>query len=338
MRPNARGAYAVADPYPVKFDSIFKLKVWGGCNLHRIFGKSLPSGDPIGESWELADLEQDQSKAAIGPARGQPLGALLRQWGPRLLGKAQPFEGRFPLLVKFLDAEDDLSVQVHPDEAMASRLGGHVRAKNEAWYIIEARGDAAIYRGLNDGVDRRRFQQAIEQNQVPDTLRRIPVKAGDCYYLPSGTLHALGKGVVAAEVQTPSDTTYRVHDWGHDGRPLHVAEALECIAFGRAEREPKRSHVADVWRTVTHLVACKSFVIHKVRTVEGVVQPIVDGTMMVWIVLSGRGRLTRTSDGLEVPFAPGDVVLLPAATEQIHVATESDCEWLEVIVPSGAGV
>ncbi len=328
----------MVNPYPVKFDSIFKLKVWGGRNLQRIFGKSLPPGDPIGESWELADLKQDQSKAAIGPARGQPLAALLRQWGPRLLGDAQPFEGRFPLLVKFLDAEDDLSVQVHPDKAMASRSAGDVRVKNEAGYIIEARGDAAIYRGLKDGVDRRRFERAVERNQVPDTLRRIPVKAGDCYYLSSGTLHALGKGVVVAEVQTPSDTTYRVHDWSHDGRQLHVAEALECIAFGRTEGNPKRSHVADVWRTVTHLVACQSFVMQKVRTVEGVVQPIADGTMMVWIVLSGRGRLTQRSDGLEVAFAPGDVVLVPAATEKAHVTTDSDCEWLEVTVPSGAGV
>jgi mannose-6-phosphate isomerase len=283
-------------------------------------------------------LEKDQSKAVIGPARGQELGGLLRQWGARLLGNAQPFEGHFPLLIKFLDAEKDLSVQVHPDKAIASRSAGDVRVKNEAWYIIETRGDAAIYHGLKDGVDRRRFEQAVEQNQVPEMLRRIPVKAGDCYYLPGGTLHALGKGVVAAEVQTPSDTTYRVHDWDHNGRQLHIAEALECIAFGRAEARPKRSHVADVWRTVTHLVACESFAVHKVRTVEGVVQPIADGTMMVWIVLSGKGRLTRTSDRLEVAFVPGDVVLLPAAAEQVHVATESDCEWLEVTVPSGAGV
>jgi len=325
------------DPYPVKFDPIFKPKVWGGRNLHRIFGKALPPDEPIGESWELADLEKDQSTAAIGPARGQRLAALLRQWGPRLLGDAERFEGRFPLLIKFLDAEDDLSVQVHPDEAVARRLGGNVRVKHEAWYIVEARGDAAIYRGLKDGVDRRQFELAIEQDQVADTLRRIPVKAGECYYLPSGTLHALGKGVVVAEVQTPSDITYRVYDWGRKGRELHVAEALECIAFDRTERRQKRSHVADAWRTVTQLVACESFVLQKVRTVEGVVQPIADGTMMVWIVLAGRGRLRQTSDGLEVPFAPGEVVLLPAATRQVHVTTESDCEWLEVTVPSRSG-
>ena len=328
----------MADPYPVKFDPIFKPKVWGGRNLQRIFGKSLPSDEAIGESWELADLEEDQSKAAMGPARGQGLGAMLGHWGVRLLGKTEPFEGRFPLLSKFLDAEQDLSVQVHPDKAMASRLGGNVRVKHEAWYIIEARGDAAIYRGLKDGVDQQRFEQAVEQDRVAETLRRIPVKAGECYYLPSGTLHALGKGVVVAEVQTPSDITYRVYDWGRQGRQLHITEALECIAFDRTERQQKRSHVADVWRTATQLMACESFVMHKVRTVEGVVQPIADGTMMVWIVLSGRGRLTQTSDGLAVPFAPGDVVLLPAAMKQVQVETESDCEWVEVTVPSGSGV
>ena len=191
------------------------------------------------------------------------------------------FQGSFPLLIKFLDARQDLSVQVHPDRAMAERLGSGVRVKHEAWYVLETEGDAAIYKGLKAGVSRSDFSAAIESGTCDELLRRIRVKPGDCHYLPSGTVHALGAGVLVAEIQTPSDVTYRVFDWNRvdpaSGRPreLHVEQALECINFGPVdESAQKRSHLASHWTTVTRLVTCESFIIEKVRMVAGLEQRI----------------------------------------------------------------
>ena len=198
------------NPCPLIFEPLFKPKIWGGRRLEELLDKPLPVDERIGESWELADLEDNQTAVSAGPARGKALGQLVKEWGGDLLGRASLFDGRFPLLIKYLDARENLSVQVHPNQAMADRLGGAVRIKNEYWYVIAADPGACIYRGLVDGVDRAAFERAIRDGTVETLLRRIPVRAGDGYYLPSGTIHALGAGVVAAEVETPSSEERRV--------------------------------------------------------------------------------------------------------------------------------
>lgn len=328
------------DVYPLIFEPIFKQRIWGGRNLETCVGKTLPVGASIGESWEIADLEDDQSVVRDGPARGQTLGALVNDWGTDLFGRAPLFESRFPLLIKFLDATDTLSVQVHPDEAMAARLGGRVRIKNEAWYIIEAEDDGCIYRGVREGVDARALRQAIDDGTVESLLIRIPVRKGHCYYLPSGTIHALGKGVTVAEVQTPSDITYRVFDWnrvdGSTGSPreLHIDLAMECISFNTGSIEEERvQHLAGMWTAITSLVRCPSFVIERVRMAEGVEQPIPHKEMVIWIVLEGRGHVTHDGSTDPVAFQRGDTVLLPAGLKSPHVLAEESCMWLEVTVP-----
>lgn len=325
--------------YPLKFAPLAKRRLWGGRRLEALFGKPLPPNEPIGETWELADLEADQSVVAVGPAKGKTLRQLVEEWGTDLLGRAELIAGRFPLLIKFLDARETLSVQVHPDAAMAARLGGSVRVKHEAWYVIDAEPGACIYRGLTDGVDRDALAGAIRDGTVERVLRKLPVKSGQCYYLPSGTLHALGAGVVVTEVQTPSDVTYRVFDWNRvdpaTGRPreLHVEEALQCVHFDEPhEPTQKRAHVVSVWTTVTRLADCPSFIIEKVRMVEGLDQEIPYAEPVVWIVLEGSGTITAKS-APAVPFAPGDVVLLPASLKEGRVQTRTDCVWLEVTVP-----
>jgi mannose-6-phosphate isomerase len=328
------------DVYPLIFQPIFKPKIWGGRRLERLLGKRLPEGEPIGESWEIADLENDQSVVTVGPARGKTLGNLVKEWGADLLGGAKLFDGRFPLLIKFLDANNTLSVQVHPDEAAARRLGGHVRIKNEAWYVIDADPGGFIYRGLGEGVDAEALRRAIDRQEVESTLNRIPVKKGQCYYLPSGTIHALGTGVLVAEVQTPSDVTYRVYDWNRidpstgSPRELHVEQALECIRYDTGPiADQKREHTASVWTTVSSLVRCESFTIERVRMIEGVEQPIPYQEMVIWMVLEGRGGLL--CDGLSEPldFSVGNTVLLPAGIKNGRVRIHEDSMWLEVTVP-----
>ncbi|MGB0714326.1 MAG: type I phosphomannose isomerase catalytic subunit [Phycisphaerae bacterium] len=328
------------DVYPLLFEPLYKPKIWGGRRIETAFGRLLPGDEPIGESWEIADLEDDQSVVCAGPAKGVPLGELVKTWGADLLGRATLFEGRFPLLIKLLDANDTLSVQVHPDEAMAKRLGGRVRVKNEAWYIVDAEPGGFIYRGLKPGVDRAALRAAIDDGTVESCLQHIPVRKGHCYYLPSGTLHALGKGVLVAEVQTPSDITYRVHDFNRvdsktgEPRQLHIEEAMECISFdsGPIVGEEKQ-HVASVWTAVTSLVRCDSFVIERVRMVEGVEQPFDYGQMVIWIVLEGKGSI-RAKGVAPIEFHAGQTLLLPSALKEGQVKIEEASMWLEVTLPT----
>lgn len=339
-RISAGRYHAAMDVYPLIFEPILKPKIWGGRNLETLTGKRLPDGAKIGESWEVADLEDDQSVVARGPARGRTLGELTREWGAGLIGNAPLFEGRFPLLIKFLDAQETLSVQVHPDEAMARRLGGRVRVKNEAWYVIDALPEGFIYRGVRKGADAEALRRAIDEQRVETVLNRVAVRPGHCYYLPSGTIHALGAGVVVAEVQTPSDTTYRVYDWGRidpstgRSRDLHLEEALRCISYDTEPIEGERAeHVGGVWTAVTRLVRCASFVIERVRMAEGVEQTIPHQELVIWIVLEGRGAIAYEAPGSPVTFRLGDTVVIPAGLRNGRVQTHGDCLWLEVTIP-----
>ncbi len=327
--------------HPLIFEPIFKRRIWGGQSLRRVLGKAIPPDQPIGESWELADLPEAASVVAGGPLAGRDLPGLVADWGPRMMGRASLFDGSFPLLIKFLDAREDLSVQVHPDRAMAERLGGGVRVKHEAWYVLHTAGDAAIYKGVRPGVTAQSFAAAVADGSCAELLNRIPVRVGDCHYLPSGTVHALGAGVLVAEVQTPSDVTYRVFDWNRvdpdSGQPraLHVAEALQCIYFGPYDGgAQQRSHVGSYWTTVTRLVSCESFTIEKVRMVAGLEQRIPYAEPVVWIVLQGSGRIAYGGGGDTLAFRPGDTVLLPADLQEARVLLDDDGVWLEVTLPA----
>jgi mannose-6-phosphate isomerase len=222
------------ESYPYKFVPIYKEKIWGGRNLQRLFGRLLPPGESIGESWELADLVEGVSQVANGPAAGTTLTDLTSRLGPRLLGGSRPMpDGRFPLLLKLLDANDILSLQVHPDADAVQAIGGDAAAKTECWYVVESR-DGMIYKGVLPGVTAEQFRGAIESGTVEQCVKTYGVAAGDFHYLPSGTVHALGAGVVVAEVQTPSDITCRVTDWGR-GREIHVERSMQCIHFAEAD-------------------------------------------------------------------------------------------------------
>jgi mannose-6-phosphate isomerase len=335
--------------YPLKFVPIYKQKVWGGRTLAGL-GRQLPGNDatPIGESWELVDLGQtsvsggggaaERSVVSNGPLAGQTLHQIIERFGERLLGRLRLTpSGDFPILIKFLDACQNLSVQVHPSPAYA-QAHPEAHLKSEAWYILDAKPGAAIYKGVRAGVTAEQFRAALTTGSgqaVEDLMIRIPVKVGDCHYLPSGTCHALGAGVLVAEVQTPSDTTFRVYDWGRKGRDLHVEQAMACIEFGPADTRQyeKRTHIAGVWTTVSRLCACEFFRIEKVRMSEGYQQEIPYDQLTVWMVLAGKGVLTPSPQAPPVPFARGDTLLVPAHQDNAKVALEEDTTWLEITFP-----
>jgi mannose-6-phosphate isomerase len=220
--------------YPLTFQPIFKERVWGGRHLEQLYHKALPPGKPIGESWEICDRPGDVSVITNGPHAGKDLRWLMENRTDELLGAALAPGDRFPLLIKILDAQDKLSLQVHPPAEIAASLGGE--PKTEMWYFAQAEPWSEVYAGLRPGVNRAEFEQKLSAGTVADCFHRLPVRPGHALFLPSGRVHALGAGLVLFEVQQNSDTTYRVFDWnrtGLDGKPraLHPAEALASIDF-----------------------------------------------------------------------------------------------------------
>ena len=325
---------------PLKFAPRLVEKMWGGRKLGTLLGKSQPPGVPVGESWELYDfppgvvggsVDWVSSVVAGGDHDGRTLHDLMTSDGAALLGDAKPVETphgpQFPLLVKFLDAEQDLSVQVHPDEAYAAaNPGAHL--KNEAWHVLAVEENARLLRGTTPGTTRGVFEQALKSGTVERHLRSIPGRVGDTFYLPSGTVHALGAGLLVAEVQTPSDTTYRVHDFDRvdpstgEKRALHVDRAMACIDFDAPS--PAGPDAMPV--------EAPQFTMAERRATTGTPESI-DAGLAVLIVLDGSGTLE--ADGASVGFGRGDTVLLPASAGIASLSPSADCRWLHLTLPTG---
>lgn len=334
-------------PYPLMFEPILKEKVWGGRRL-ALLGRELPEGAKVGESWEIADLGstsasgggggEARSVIANGEMRGLTLADAIRAWGANLMGSVRlSVEGGFPLLVKYLDAGENLSVQVHPSAAYAARHpGSHL--KTESWYVVDAAPGAVIYKGMKPGVTREGFASRLASGALVDDLVAVPVQRGDVHHLPSGTVHALGAGVMVAEVQTPSDTTFRVYDWGRTGRELHVEAALECIDFsGRGPAGAVRSDGS----ARCGLGSTPFYALSEVRLLGGdemVLDTPEDGPI-VWMVLEGEGRLECTGDAFApLELARGATVLLPATLATGRITIDRDMRVLEARLGGNAGV
>lgn len=219
--------------YPMLLDPTLHLKVWGGRRLETVMHKPLPTNEPYGEAWEM----HDTSRVVNGALAGRTLGELLPMFGADLIGtQSDPAQG-MPLLVKLLDATDWLSVQVHPDDAQAAQLEGEPRGKTEAWYVVAAEPGSRLVIGVRTDATREEVAQAIRDNRLEDLLVYAEVQAGDVLFIPAGTIHALGPGILVYEIQQSSDTTYRLYDWGRmglDGKPreLHVEKSLAVSRLG----------------------------------------------------------------------------------------------------------
>jgi mannose-6-phosphate isomerase len=322
--------------YPYKFTPVLVERVWGGNALER-YGKSVPPGKRIGESWEISDRDEVQSVIANGPDKGQTLRQQIEAHGVELLGtncsgtgvspvSAKDTAGRpapsarFPILVKLLDARERLSLQVHPPAAIAAKLKGE--PKTEMWYVLEADQDAHLIAGMHRGVSAADFMRSLESTKgskpIADCVHRFPVLPGDVFFVPSGRMHAIDAGIVLVEIQQNSDTTYRVYDWGRvglDGKPreLHVRESLVCINF--QDIEPKkqrptveRKGVNGLWR----LVECEYFHVHRLDLANAWPDRCDGSTFHILTCISGALGLL-TPDGKEDRLNVGEFILLPAA-------------------------
>jgi mannose-6-phosphate isomerase len=318
--------------YPITFHPSFKERVWGGRELERLYRKPLPLGVPIGESWEVSDRPGDVSVIANGPLAGKDLRWLMEHHAAELLGGAAPHDGRFPLLIKILDAQEKLSLQVHPPPAKAAELGGE--PKTEMWFIAKAAPGAELYVGLKRGVTRAEFECKIRSGAVAECFHRVAVCSGDAMFLPSGRVHALGAGLVIFEIQQNSDTTYRVFDWnrvGLDGKPrdLHVSQSLASIDFD--DFEP--SLLPAAWKA-NDAGKVRSLVRHSLFNVEahevgaGASAALAPGRLQIIGLLEGQAKLC--GGGVTLDLAPGQFSLVPASLANAVLKAETRVAFLRV--------
>ncbi|MGA3163298.1 MAG: type I phosphomannose isomerase catalytic subunit [Verrucomicrobiota bacterium] len=319
--------------YPLTFHPIFKERVWGGREIERLYGKKLPPGASIGESWEISDRPGNASVIANGSLAGKNLRWLMENHRVELLGDAKPAnENRFPLLCKILDAREKLSLQVHPPAHKAVEPGG--APKTEMWFIADAAPGAELFVGLKRGVTRAEFEKKISDGSVADCFYRIPVRAGDALFLPSGRVHAIGAGLVIFEIQQNSDTTYRVFDWnrvGLDGRPreLHVAQSLASIDFN--DFEPK---LVGQKFSGNDKIKMRPLVRDPLFNVEAIEMKTGAGLDLkpckLQIIATVHGKLEVRSGLDSVNLSTGQFCLVPACLERTEARAKSDAVLLRV--------
>ena len=324
--------------HPLSFVPILKERIWGGRRLATQLGKPLPPQGDFGESWELSDYGDDISVVADGPLAGTTLRDLLADQPDALVGRTARSGDRFPLLVKFIDAHQTLSVQVHPDHAVAQALRPGQSGKTECWVVVHADPGAALCCGLRPGVDRDALQTALREGAIEPCLHRVPVRAGDCVFVRAGTVHTIGAGLVVAEIQETSDLTFRLFDWNRvdphgRARALHVDESLRSIDFELGPVDPVRP------RECTHpsarheqLVACDRFLIDRWHVATQADLPHEQGRARILMVVDGHGTL-RYGHGATRALARGQTLLVPASVTPLTLQASETLVVLDVRVP-----
>ena len=323
--------------YPLRFEPIYQYRLWGGRRLADLIRAPLPGDGPIGEAWILSDREDHQSRVSNGPLKGRTIGQVLEQFPEQSLGKlAQRFR-RFPLLLKFLDAREMLSVQVHPTAANADLLPAGETAKTEAWVVLEAEPKSRIYAGLKPGTTADDLRRALANGTVADHLACFTPKPGDGVFIPAGTVHALGGDVVVFEVQQNSDVTFRLYDWDHvdakTGKPreLEVDQALACIDFANAAA----GLVAPVVEASTpadreRLFSCEHFRLWRLRG-QSPFTVGATGMPCVLVCIEGAGQVEH--GGTNYAVGKGEVWLLPAVVGACAFRPRTAVSLLELALP-----
>ena len=330
---------------PLRFTSHPRPMVWGGRQLGEVLGKSLPDGSLYGEAWEVSDHPSHASVVSHGPHKGQTLRHLMERHAPLLLGAAAERHSRFPWLIKLLDAWDWLSVQVHPNDANVSKWWPGEGGKTEAWFVLAASPNSRVYAGLLPGVDEKCLRSALRAGTVGDCLHQFSPHPGDCVFLPAGTVHAVGGGVLMAEVQQTSDATFRLFDWNRrdaqgQSRQLHIEEALACIDWNSGPVHPIRardypgannSSPGSSGSIRQRLVECAYFTLEYLRGDERFLCG--DGrTLRALIVLHGRGELRIGDEIWEL--RTGDTLLLPASLDAMNCQPIGDLAVLLSTLPT----
>lgn len=321
--------------YPLKFRPIYKERIWGGRKIETAFGKKLPADEKIGESWELSGVDGDISVVANGKLKGNNLQELTEIYMGDLVGDKvfERYGEEFPLLIKLIDADDNLSIQVHPDDKLAAERHQSF-GKTEMWYVVGHEAGAQLYLGFNQPVDREKYLEYLNAGRLAELLTAYKVEDGDSYFIPAGTIHAIGKGLLIAEIQQTSDITYRVFDWNRvdpktgKGRELHTELALDAIEY-KARSDYKTVAAPKVNAPVT-LEKCPYFQTSSlVVSGEAVRDYAALDSFVIYICLDGR--LEMAYDGGTETIVKGETVLVPAELNEIVL--RGDGKLLEVYIP-----
>jgi mannose-6-phosphate isomerase len=322
--------------YPLKFTPILRRLIWGGRRLGTVLGKPIGEFGDYAESWEISDYKDAVSVVAEGPLAGTTLRELVRGRGEELLGPRFAKADQFPLLVKFIHAREVLSVQVHPDDEKGRRLAGD-NGKTETWVIVDADPGSLIYAGLEPGVTRDLFSRAIAEGKVEPLLHRFEPKPGDCILIEAGTVHAIGAGVLLAEIQQMSDATFRVDDWGRlgpDGKPreLHVSQALDSTDFARGPVDPLVPVATTTPAGNTRETLSSSAYFALARLQLTVPEPV--GSPERFTILMGLGGTSRVRhERGDTHLAFGESLLLPASIGPCQVVPEGRSTVLTCVIP-----
>jgi mannose-6-phosphate isomerase len=319
--------------YPLRFYPIYKQLIWGGEKLRELYGKT-DAPEKTGESWEISQVEDNISVVSDGFLKGKSLEEIIETYKGELVGQRifERFGTRFPLLTKFIHSNDDLSIQVHPGDEYAEKHHGE-NGKTEMWYILDSEKDAQLIVGFNQDLDRGIFKDKLNSGHLKDVLNFEKVSEGDVIFLPEGRIHALGPGIILAEIQQTSDMTYRIYDWdrlGQDGKPreLHIEHAMNVLDY-KAHKTYKTSY-QGLMNTPVNLVACPFFstqLIHldrrldlDYRTLDAfVIFMCLDGDLAI---SHGTGKLTR--------LVKGDTLLIPASLKELAIIPAAESKLLEI--------
>ena len=318
--------------YPLRFEPSFRQYIWGGRRLASVLNKPIGDGDDFAESWEVVDHGEDQSVVSAGPLAGKTLSELVRSNGEELFGQHHP-QSQFPLLFKFLDANRNLSVQVHPDDAAGAKLDPPDLGKTEAWVIVDAEPGSVIYAGLKRGFDRAALEREVRRGTTELCLHKIEPQIGDCIFIPAGTVHAIGAGLVVAEIQQASDTTFRLFDWnrvGADGksRPLHIEESLDVIDYESGPVSPQIPQ--KIGSDVERLVECDKFTLDRWQLDS---ERSLGGDERFHIVAVLEGSVTLSDDPTDEPLVKGQTALLPSAAGTVQLKPFGQAKLLDMYLP-----
>ena len=318
--------------YPLKFNPILKSMIWGGEKLSQYKGVDTFQKN-IGESWELSGVPGNESVVSNGEFAGRTITELIKEYGAELLGRHvyETYGENFPLLIKFIDARDDLSIQVHPDDAMAQAVHGQPFGKTEMWYVVSADKDAHLMSGLSAEITPEEYVSRVENNTITDVLCDYKVQSGDVFFLPAGRIHSIGKGCFIAEIQQTSDLTYRIYDFGRLGldekpRQLHTELAKDAIDYSVSE--DYRTAYTPIPNVDTPLVECEYFKTHLLDLTEPLsVDMKSKDSFMIVICLRGKGELLD-SNGNFVALRQGETVLVSASVVDVLFVPANSLELL----------
>ncbi|MNK15557.1 putative mannose-6-phosphate isomerase GmuF [compost metagenome] len=318
--------------YPFKFKTIFKEKIWGGQKINTFLRKDFLPLTNCGETWEISGVENNVSVVANGKLSGTDLNTLIEQHPLELLGESvfRRFGAVFPLLVKFIDANEDLSIQVHPGDALARKRHDSF-GKTEMWYVLQADSDASLISGFNQDVDRSKYLEKFNEGKLTDILNRENVVQGDLFFLPAGRVHTIGKGLLIAEIQQSSDITYRIYDFDRvddEGktRQLHTEEALDAIDY---QYYPQyKSSYAKVPNEINEMVDCEYFTTNFIA-LEGALNRSYShlDSFKILVVVEGSFKLTFHEGELDCKL--GDCILIPASVDEVSLQASGSAKILE---------